>query len=188
LGYKWYKWWSIVITLLNFVFVPSSALQAAPVGDLIVGISLAPEVFAGASQSYNILLRPANDPISNVYAIVYLHPDSQVTTVDDQMIGINHTEGIQCAVIQDYTLAIFCTTDLLATDQKIGIHTTIVGPADDGRYAVLRVGTATDGSPNRGWVLEADYVMGGTIPGPTSLEPASEPTKYTIYLDSVRTK
>lgn len=69
--------------------------------------------------------------------------------------------------------------------KAIGIHGTILGAGDEGYYAIVRVGTMANGSPNQGWALDATWYPGGTIPAPSVIDSTDEPQNYQLYFPKV---
>lgn len=148
-------------------------------GNVIIGIHYWTEVYDGMGQSYNISIEPGYGPVANAYIILIIHPDTDI-------FAVNHSDGLICSEHQQYALTVFCSIDNLEERQTLGAHGTIIGPGDDGAYAILRVGTAANGSAGQGWLLDADYYPGGSIPAPSNIGATHEPSKETIYLPVIR--
>lgn len=172
--------------VLVMLLLPLSGVSASAAGNQpIVGIHYWPVVHAGKAQSYNIRVAPPKGvTIENVYVVLVVHPDTQIIEVDGQLLGANWSDGWQCSVHVEQMTTVFCSTDLLTTAQTVGVHGSIVGPGGpQGVYALLRVGTAINGSPNQGWALDATYTESGTIP--SALQQAPEPVRNQLFIPFV---
>lgn len=142
---------------------------------LTVGIHYWTEVYDGMAQSYNVRL-VGNE--HGAYIVLSLHPDTDV-------LNVNHTDGLECTSFPGDGTTVMCYADHLQGAEVVGVHGSIRGPGDNGIYGILRVGTLEEGSPGRGWILNADYgPHGGTIP--SAIAPRPEPKRLTIYVPEVR--
>jgi len=160
-----------VIFCLWVAFLPASAAT----DNISVAIHYWGDVHTGMGQSYNV--RVTGD--SAVYIILSLHPDNEIHAV-------NHTDGVECSEFDGDGTTIMCYADDATDAITVSAHGTVVGPGGDefgrsGIYGVLRVGTLADGSAGRGWILDAKYHNGGTIP--SALAPG--PTNYQLFIPGV---
>lgn len=161
---------------------------------LTIGIHYWLKVWPGMGQTYSVKLIPPKGGLANVYIVLIIHPDTDVYAV-------SATDGLLCSEHRQYTTTVICSIDNLASEQIVGVTGTIRGPGDQGVYAILRVGTARDGSPGQGWALDADFhesepapTPQGTIPqvaptatpavdvAPTGFEVGNEPMHTSVYL------
>lgn len=152
---------------LCLLSLPASADQTP----LTVGIHYWPKVYDGMAQSYNVKV---SGNVHGAYIVLSLHPDNSI-------LNVNHTDGLECTQFPGDGLTVMCYAERIQGDEVLGVHGTILGPGDNGMYGILRVGTMEEGSPGRGWILNADYgPRGGTIP--SALAPRDEPERSTLFL------
>jgi len=164
----------LAVFYLCITFLPASAA----IDNISVSIHYWPQVHTGMGQSYNI--RVTGDD-HGVYVVLSLHPDTDIY-------AINHTEGVQCAEFQDDGTILMCYASDVTESVTVSAHGTVIGPGGtmygrDGVYGIVRVGTLEDGSPGRGWILDAKFYDGGTIP--SALAPEPEPTSYQLFIPRI---
>ncbi|MCB0108507.1 MAG: hypothetical protein KDE53_21450 [Caldilineaceae bacterium] len=163
--------------LIAAVAILMSAIPVAAKDGLVVGIHYWTKVHQGMGQSYNVKIV---GNVHGVYIVLSLHPDNDI-------FAVNHSEGIQCAEMPGDGLTVMCYLDHLNGEESLGVHGTVRGPGNDGFYGILRVGTLEEGSPGRGWMLNANYEESmGTIP--SVITPDLEPIRSRIYIPGVTTE
>jgi hypothetical protein len=117
---------TITMLLLCLVATPASAAPV-PGSQLAISLSLQSQVWHGAAQSYHVKIEPTSEPVGSVYVLWFIHSDTQI-------IGTNHTDGLDCHTFEQTPVMITCSTGLLTDTQMVSIHGTVTGPGDGGHY------------------------------------------------------